>query len=673
MSIARKRVDTAVLRGLNINFEDDVWRLPNDNPAAHDRLTVLDWRIPIGKGLLTDRKHATLLNDLKTFFLAALSPDDKKAWAPTTAVKYWFCLKPFVQWITSYDIASLGDVGDEHLWAYAEYLFEYLEEEGDEERLTFQTIYDRLRPISAMHEYKESIEAIGGNALGEPAFGGRATADVVTRDFGLTRKGRLLPIPDDVAIPVLTQAMRLIGRPADDVVRLQQLHVDICTREAIATARAPAYAEYNEAIRSFRFSCVPGESVPWHGQIADVTSRVVSGREFEIRPTQRVRRLVVAITTACLTVIQGLTGMRASEILGLESKGTDETGLPSFIKKRRSEDGVLDLWYVEGRVVKGRKRPATWLIGSRTTGSSYEPPTLRAFRMLEALMAPWRALSGRKEAALTFKQSQGLPNEGSSVGRMTAMTMTVLMKEFLREWCDLSGAFGDPEEISRAIRGHRWRPTFALFVYRTDSRLLPAISDHFKHMSTAMVEDAYIGNNPGVIEAMDSSRVQYSAEMLLRMTTANVRIAGAGAQLVAKYGDSLREQISQREGDSMLEKAIAFCDENDIVIYRGAGGSCLVSVAPSRSACHRIAGLSSADIPVPSYAYRSTETCAGCRLHFVLEDDREFWEDRMVENQKVAYLNAGVDEGISTLAARRARQSEAILAGLDAADRWREC
>jgi integrase len=232
-------------------------------------------------------------------------------------------------------------------------------------------------------------------------------------------------------------------------------------------------------------------------------------------------------------VLQGLTGMRASELIGLEAADLTENGSPVCLRSRLTRDGAFEVFELHGKTTKGRKRQTYWVIGARPTGSSYEPPPVRAVRVLARLLEPWRRLGGRTTLLVTFSSAKGLPRQKGSIGRVYSGTLTYWQKEFCNEHVDLTGV---PDAVLRvkpahmSLRGHRWRPTFAVYMYRVHSGLVPALADHFKHSAQVMTEHGYIGNNPSILDAMDAARVQSTAMMLLQLSSGSAPAAGPAAR-----------------------------------------------------------------------------------------------------------------------------------------------
>ena len=112
--------------------------------------------------------------------------------------------------------------------------------------------------------------------------------------------------PDEIAVPLLSSALRLIETPADDVITLcqsAQAATDATLHDGshIRTVHANALA----AVSDFRFSTLPGEDKPW--QPHPVTS------------ITRIKSLVNRIEDAAFVLLSYFVGMRAGEILSLQA------------------------------------------------------------------------------------------------------------------------------------------------------------------------------------------------------------------------------------------------------------------------------------------------------------------------------------------------------------------
>lgn len=683
---AKARRAPLILYGEEVDFDADVWVLRNETPGAHQKLSTVDWRVKLHSGeRISDYKLRNLLVELKTVLeTRILDPREGSSPAASSAGLLGQGLCVVAKWMVSTGRSSLADIDNDSSWEFVDYLagtddevlegFEddlndyYAEPQCEIPSLRFSTAIRCLNAVSTIYKQRRALESRGVPFIMEAPFDGRTPHSVVTQELGLSRDGRLLPIPDDVAVPTLNAAMRLIGLPAQDVIALSRLHEPLRSKEVMEGDRIVPYEAYRTGITRFPFSTLSGERGPWHQPIEGSPRWMLDGRRVFVKKTQRVRRLVLMIVEACTITIQGLTGIRAHELIGAKVADTCDSVLPSTVSMERSKDQTTELFYFNAETFKGKRKKTRWLLGSRLAGSSYEPPPVQAFRVLEELLAPWRALAGTNALLLTFIPSQGLPRKAKSIGKMTSGTLSCLMKEFVAEYVDLSRASSASKEeflVRNSIRAHRWRPTFALYLFRMSPDLLPAISDHFKHMNVSITEDGYIGNDPSLIGFCDSARVQTSAEFLLEITSPGAKIAGGATHFMSQNSERIRELIGNEPGASLIERAVSFVESRELYIYNAAYAHCLVAFRPRASRCNQMSGGADWRRPFPNDTYRSLSTCMGCELLALSPRHADFFRERAEKNEILAKQSESSGEiGVAKLARARARQSRLILGKL---------
>ena len=142
--------------------------------------------------------------------------------------------------------------------------------------------------------------------------------------------GRWPYTPDEISVPLLTGALRLIGQPASDVVALYTLAQD--AYDATLAAGYSGMWARKTALRTvsdFKFSTLPGDSEPWH--------------PYPITSTKRLTWLVDRMYDAAFVLIAWLVGMRASEILGLQV---------GCVEHEDSLDGTETRTFLNGRIYK---------------------------------------------------------------------------------------------------------------------------------------------------------------------------------------------------------------------------------------------------------------------------------------------------------------------------------
>lgn len=681
----QKNLGNFTLYGKSVSIGDARWELPDDRPGSGS-VAVIQWDFEVGDGKFTDAEHNSLLEELALFQISrVLDARGRDTPAPSTIATSSYGMRTLVRWMYSRGLASIGEITNELSWDYAQYSVATATamrsarktRDSEQSSLTtddspasasYNTAEKMLTVLAHLRLQADAMHQLGTAVLKEPPFDGRTVYQVLTEDEGLTRDGKLNPIPDDVGIPTINAAIRLIGLAADDVMKLQALHESVRYLPP-GPLRNERYAENREKIRNFEFSTIEGEKDPWREPI-DLSERTYrDSRTFEIKETQAVRRLVIAVQTACAIAIQSLTGMRAHELIGVKVEEELIDGLPSCIDVELTRDGTMRKYLLKSKVFKGRKREERWLIGTSFIGSNELPVPVRAIKTLFELNKPWRELSGLKSLFLQFSNGQGLPRVKESISEIRTQLMSDRQKDFLNEFVDLSQASESSQRLYKngeTLRPHQWRPTFAMFVVRVNPKLLPALSEHYKHMNSAITERGYIGNDPSFMYTMDGARSQRSAETLLALTSPGSALIGGGAKKFKEDSERLREMIHEMPGLTLDEKAISFVEENQLYIYDAAHGYCLSAFAPSKSRCRQLGGYAGPLRPYPNDIFRSVPTCTMCQLLIISSDHRPYHLRRVEENQAIIDKQDGeLHPGLVRTLVQRVNQSKQMVKLMD--------
>lgn len=657
-----------------------VWDLYNETPGSKNYVSLIRWDIELEDGrLLTDRFYQQLLVEVQTYIASrVLFPYASPPSANTCGIE-GRSLATLVRWMSSRGLCSLGQITSELSWDYVDFLVsERSTVESDEisvdmgdrrnslarkAELGFSAAWRDVCTLIHIFHQRNAMRELGCSSVAFPPFDGRSAKAVVEEELGLRRDGRLLPIPDDVAIPTLNAAVRLIGGPAEDVIALQALHDNV---RGISNPgeRLAAYNRNIQLIREFEFTVLEGERSPWRAPITGHKRKYRDNRIFHIGESQTVRRLVVQLQTACIVVLQGLTGMRAHEIIGVQVAPELKEGLPSCIEVEETRDHTALKYYLKSMTFKRRKRSERWLLGASLVGSGRLPIPVVAIMVLYRLNAPWRELSGRTSLLLTFPAAQGLPRRPSSVGEMTTGVLSVLQKEFLAECVDLTDASQQSRidfSEGRGLRPHRWRTTFAIFVMRVSPRLLPSLSDHYKHVNSVVTAEGYIGINPSLRDDLGSAKVQASADLLLRLTAPNATILGGGARKFKEHAQSLRDAMINEPGATIEEKAVSLVQRFELFLYDAAYGQCLSAFAPHLSRCNTMGGYAGELRPFPNDAFRTVDNCSKCDLLLITDLHLKYFEDRAASNEEMLNHTLQTEEpGMAKILKQRARQARQI-------------
>jgi integrase len=496
--------------------------------------------------------------------------------------------------------------------------------------VSFSTVYSAMRIIGATYLQREALKRLHVAAPSEDPLDNRSPYQWAL-DVRAPSPVTSGPFCDEVSLPLMAAVHRLLDEngPADQVIALQARCVAIRSPTKGGRLRSRTMLERHE------FGTLAGEERPWHPPLP------LMDAEGKLEPASfTLRKLVIAMRDAAILCLLQNVGMRLGEILSIQSGPDTETGLPACVARERSAGNELDLFYVSATIKKGRDTPdaTRWLVGAVPAGSNFLPPTVRAIQVLERLLKPWRDIStdpvaGR--ALIVSLTSPGLPDQGSSVVRITthrAATSIAQLYPSLLDFASLPDTSLNGIDLTsmkrtcgRHIRWAQWRKTFAVNIFRINSKALPALKRHFHHQSMATLEGAYIGADPGLLEMADDARMTATVRFLKEFSQGGSGQGGRGGRILERQADRIAAMDEVGDG---LEGEVR---RHGVRIFPAAYGDCAIFIAPQSAACHRQAGNSSFLHDRPDYAERSPDLCAGCRNVVIGREHTPFWRARFSE------------------------------------------
>jgi hypothetical protein len=361
----------------------------------------------------------------------------------------------------------------------------------------------------------------------------------------------------------------------------------------------------------------------------------------------RIRELFEAVRDACAITVQGCSGMRMSELLGIVAGVDASTGLPSGVRLEDSITGQYE-WFVIrtelSKTVEGGTRQVDWVLGMRPKGSDELPPAVRAIIVLNDLFKPWRAMAKTDRLFLSLHSGHTLPQMATELGPMTNDVCLRNMKSFLRNWVDLThlpdeGPHGVmvhdlaawKESKGSIFKSHMLRKSWAAFTLAVDPRLLPAIQMQFHHLSLAMTEGGYIGNNPLLVESLDSVGVQKRNLMLFEMVTGTAAVAGRMGEQLEEATQGLRREVAGLPPSASWKHVASWADANEIKLFFSAHATCCPTKV-SEMRCNDAAGTPVWIRKEPNFAFREPTLCAGCACAVMDRSHQPFWAERYVSS-----------------------------------------
>ena len=483
---APRRISTASL------WTDAIWRLDLNRPGVTDCDRTIDWSFVLPDGTrFTDPAWTELREALRCFLwsLRTDPPAGKRRMSWGSLVSIFGQMRVLVCWMTGEGYSRFADLDADVASRFLAALRERPGRGG--QMLTICTRAGYLVTLGRLYAQRGKLpDPIGDDVR-------LFLEERRPRNRRIDRHERVRPYtPDAVATALVAGALRLVGAPADDVIRLRDL-----AAEAYAGHETRGEALQDTAagsrLRAFTFSTLAGEEVPWRKPVA---------RLWDVQP------LIDRIYDACFVTIAWLTGARVSEILGLEA-GCIE---------RHVDEGGVSVAYMCGRIFKlatgeGGK-PHRWIAPE---------PVVRAIEVLERVSAPLRQKHGTTSLwlmtrdSVLLRQPAGIPHSQSFVVRLNG-AFAAFIGLPLHE--------GEPWHLTT----HQGRKTFARFIGKRDRTGLHALQMHLGHVSRIMTDVAYVGSDFELAELIGEETIAETRAALEDLLTAPALAGHAGRMISAR-------------------------------------------------------------------------------------------------------------------------------------------
>jgi integrase len=502
-----------------------------------------------------------------------------------------------------------------------------------------------VQPLDYIWWAREALANVGVARLDERPLGSEPVARICEK---ITKKvGGSIPALDDRDfIHIVNMAWRYVSEHGDALIE---------ANNAIASFREEEIARTGHARRNTR------EKFHHAGDAAFKATGVANAKVL--------RKKVKLLRTACIILIQATTGMRVSELVDLRSRSRhDHNGLPATVEIQRTIDDQYELFFVCGRVFKTTpsSAEAKWVCGLRPVGSDYLPPPIHAIQVLERLDEGWRRMAGIENLYIGFLLTkEGFPRALKNIVSLGTRTANQHQQEWVKE---IGGIKGD------RFTTHMWRKTFAQYMVRTMPGLLPAIAQHFKHVTMAMTEQGYLKGKTGDLELNDliqAERYRQAAILMHEAVTGHKPIAGPKAAWIRSEVEKLKHRLGNRPSSEIRQDLEQIVKDNDFKLWDSDFGYCVFAAEGPK--CHSLTGsLGAWTRRAPNLAERSPPRCIECPHFAVAGDHEDFWHQRLVLNR--SKWEQVQDDGRTppAIAARfreRARQAEIVLTWLEAEKR----
>ena len=593
-------------------WSDLIWYLdhvPPGTPPSHFRIS---WGFGLPDGSRLSSSQWSDLRDAAKTYVWSLKIDPplgRRALRNGTICRIYQMTSVLIQWMNSQGYCTFSDLDRDACERFVTYIATRKGGQRTVSALSETTLWYYRRFLYSLYLQGEKYPEL---TIQEPFPG-------VIESYNTKGDNPIPYTPDVVAVPLVSAALRLIDRPADDVIALfeQAQQAFDKTLDKTPCQKGGAYKSALRAIAGFRFSTLPGELAPWH--------------EAPVTSTKIISFLMDRIADACFIVIAYLTGARVSEILGLQI---------GCIQHRPSTDGTENFAYMVGRIYKTVVRAEgdehRWVIPA---------PVERAITVMEHMTETLREKTGRSDLWLNTGNA-GLIGPDTVIAVLTRQLVNLRLNTQFAVFINLPAYKGEPWHLST----HQARKTFARFIGKRDRTALHALQKHFGHISRAMTDLSYVGTDFKLDELIDGQAREETVDALQIILTSTNLGGRAGREIVR------RSQFRGRTIDAeVTEFAARYVEQTGMVLGICPTGFCVFK--KNTSACH---GTDKG----PNEVLRSPEVCGGCINHVVSEKHRPFWEEYRNENTELLkYPNIGPIS--RDLAQRRVAMADRNLRELD--------
>lgn len=665
---------------------DVLWALPPTTPGSKTTSCRVNWCMELHDGSrLTEARHARrLIWAKKLMALILCAPADGKVPAPASLLQFQQGFKWLVSWMA---IRGIHTPDELDVQAYIQDLPRFIAESKDDDEITVAQGNRALVILPFLWSERRLLTKWGVPTLTENPFRDHGS-NHFAKAIATKAQGWTPPLPDEVAVPLFNQVAWWLGEPAEDVIRLLEIvydplagtEIEISTPISKRGARKHVAGVGDQARRmradrflaEFTFSVLSGDSQTWHAALSEATETERGGRA-----KAQVRILFDAVREACALCIQGFSGIRISELLGIQEGFDPKSGLPKGVRIEDSATGLYHVYVLRtilSKTEEGLPREMDWVLGMCPQGSAEEPLPIRALRLLNRLHAPWRARARTNRLMLAGSVGAVLPTQASALGPMNSDSLRQAMKRFISRWVDLSDL---PAESKHKIRDddlvpwrkskgsvfktHMLRKSWAQFMFAVDPRLMPAIQLQFHHLSMAMTDTGYIGNNPLLVDDMDSVATQARNQMILEVVLGRSPLAGKMGEQLERATRALADQVKDIPTSDAYNAVVDYCEQAQLPIFFSPYGICM-PVQTHEMRCQDEASTPLLLRKQPNARTRQPSLCAGCGCFVLDARHADFWASRYMDNW-LAYKRAERSGNVSgyRVIEERAKQAGKLL------------
>ena len=558
----------------NIVASSTVWTMNANAGIEGETRISLNWANIFS--VEADPPHRGLVGEAKIFFAWFISEQAASAnlLSAATIRNYFTDLRVLLVWMAKNGLFSFADFPESRVVEYL--LFRNSTQYGDAPHAK-RTLKSKIRLLNSLHC---ALPTIGVGVI----FNVDASLDqrVVTK---LANDKRWLPLPDEIAVPLLKDCITWIRGPANEFLSV----IDFCQAKKSSSVGLTIDERKKSDFRLIKRNCD-------YQKMAQLAEFLHLPRDTTWGRILRMGRRET--TAACCFVLLFFTGIRVSELLALRR---------GCIQELPHADGEM-FPYLVGLISKNGVRRHQWV--------AYEL-IAEVVVILERINAPIYALNGDDRLLAAPPAGSVLMHKGMRFSRKQVRDINDLLKEF-------ASAGRRTVSIASRVHSHQGRETFAQFVGYRDKTGLDALASHYAHAHKRVTDTSYLGNDVDLsvmLAEKDRQDLARSLEDILSTTN----IAGGAGGVIGQ-----RFRTVGFRGKEMLQATVDRLIKQGVRLAPCNWGYCLYRA--ELSACR-------GDSEGPNEINRSPSVCKSCSNFCVTDKHADWWQIRLERSEKV--LEAG--------------------------------
>ena len=435
--------------------------------------------------------------------------------------------------------------------------------------------------------------------------------------------------PEPVCLELIRQAIRLLGPPADDVIRLRNKYILACESAKKRERRRQSVREIAaRTLQDERFATLPGEDVPW--------------TSVNAKHPQAIKRLVAALEGACATILLFLSGPRASEL---------HLARPGCLRYLRHSNGIDYPYYFARRSKQKQARDAAgvpYRLDSKNRGWILGPAGVRALEVLERLSHQVRSIS-KVDSYWASVGCSGLwaCTHRLSVTATSPSTLNIRLNVF-------ASVIGLAERTGwrGRLHSHMGRKACARFIAKRDRTALADLALQFGHLSAYVTDASYARPDAEYRRLIDEDLAVEMHEAAVEL--AGLDVARTFSHMVDTQVTALRDRVARFVGELYTTADVRRLLGRGVRLVPCDWGMCVYREETSACGGNQFG---------PSSERRSPVVCRNCVNFLATEKHRPYWRRRIEDCERVLALR-DIPEQVRRLVELRMREAKEVISSI---------